>query len=68
MSRRRPVMDCFTEMCELWQKKPKKEKKWSVVYKALKQQDNMRLVRDLKDKGYRKDEEGKQFIIKIYLT
>ena len=55
---KRPPTVCFREMCELWLKEDEKDRKWSVVFKALKQLNNNRLKMQLERK-YRGDDTGK---------
>ena len=57
MTKRSPTV-CFMEMCQLWLKKDEKDKKWSVVFKALEQQRNRRLKKQLEDLNYKKDDTG----------
>ena len=46
----------FRKMCELWLMN-EEDRKWSVVFKALKQRDNRRLEVQLK-KRYKEDDTG----------
>ena len=45
----KPLMDCFTEMCNHWLKNAE-DRTWSVVYTALEQQGNKALVVNLSKK------------------
>ena len=54
---KRPPKECFGEMCEQWLKEDAKNRKWSVVFKALEQQKNKRLKMQL-EKNYRGDDTG----------
>ena len=56
MTKRSPTV-CFREMCELWLKEDEKDRKWSVVFKALEQQSNRRLKGQL-EKTYKRDDTG----------
>ena len=40
---KKPVIDCFTEMCQQWFK-DKKDRQWCEIYEALEQQGNRRLI------------------------
>ena len=55
---KRPPTVCFMEMCELWLEEDEKDRKWSVVFKALEQQNNNQLKMQLERK-YRGDDTGK---------
>ena len=55
-SKRSPKV-CFMEMCQLWLEEDKKDRKWSVVFKALEQQSNRRLKMQLERK-YKGDDTG----------
>ena len=55
-SKRSPRI-CFMEMCELWLEEDEKDRKWSVVFKALEQQSNRRLKMQLEGK-YKGDDTG----------
>ena len=55
MTKKSPTV-CFREMCALWLKG--ENKKWSVVFKALEQQNNKRLKMQL-EREYRGDDTGK---------
>ena len=55
-SKRSPTV-CFREMCELWLEEDKKDRKWSVVFKALERQSNIRLKMQL-EKKYKGDDTG----------
>ena len=52
---KKPVSECFSKMCRAWLIEEEKERKWSEVFKALRQQKNNRLEASLK-KTYREDE------------
>ena len=65
---KKPVMDCFREMCDHWlTNTPKKNKTWLAVYKAIGQQGNNRLVKELKANGHGEDREGKHNNNLLYL-
>ena len=48
---------CFRKMCELWLMNKEEDRKWSVVFKALEQQNNSRLKMQL-EKKYKGDDTG----------
>ena len=54
---KRPPKVCFTEMCELWLEEDEEDRKWSVVFKALEQQNNNRLKMQLERK-YKENDTG----------
>ena len=56
---------CFREMCKLWLKNKEEYRKWSVVFKALEQQNNKRLKMQLERK-YKGDDTGDYFEQYIY--
>ena len=60
---KRPIMDCFGEMCHYWLENNER-KTWKVVYTALEQQSNMRLVQQLKVKY---GEDGDKIGMKIFM-
>ena len=45
----KPLMDCFTEMCNYWLENDE-DKTWSVVYTALVQEGNKALMENLSKK------------------
>ena len=56
-STKREPRVCFREMCEMWLKNEEEDRKWSVVFEALEQQNNKRLKMELERK-YKGDDTG----------
>ena len=54
---KKPVTECFLKMCRVWLIEEETERKWSEVFKALRQQKNNRLEVSLK-KTYGEHETG----------